>query len=321
MYNLNEYDTIIIAFSGGKDSTATLLHVYEQLTKEIGAPDPLANKVELWHHLIDGAPGSEAFMDWPITEQFCKEFADDWNIPLYFSWREGGFKQEMLRNNTMTAPVHWENPDGSIGSAGGNGPLITRRMFPQVGSINSGRWCSAKLKIDVMSAAINNQERFKGHKTLVVTGERAEESKSRANYNKFEKHRSNTKTRTVDHWRPIHDWTEKQVWDILQKHKVRVHPAYYLGWSRLSCMTCIFGNADQWASAKLLFPEQFEQIAQYEEEFKHTIKRKKSVRELAKEGKAYAGNAGLFKSHLYEDTFIDTWGIPSGAYGKSDGPT
>lgn len=318
--NLNEYDKIIIAFSGGKDSTACLLHVYEHLTKEVDSPDPLAGKVELWHHLIDGAPGSDPFMDWPITEDFCRKFADDWNIPLYFSWREGGFIKEMLRDNTMTAPVRWENPDGSIGTAGGKGPLKTRRQFPQVGSINSGRWCSAKLKIDVMSAAINNQERFKGKKTLVVTGERAEESKSRANYETFEKHRSNTKTRTVDHWRPIHDWTEKQVWEIMEKHRVRVHPAYYLGWSRLSCMTCIFGNADQWASAAMLFPEMVEKIAQYEEEFGYTIKRSKSVRELVENGQPYT-MAGPFEPHLYEDTFIDTWGLPRGAYGKSDGPS
>ena len=171
-----------------------------------------------------------------------------------------------------------------------------------------------------MSAAINNQERFKGKKTLIVTGERAEESKSRANYLKFENHRSNSMTRTVHHWRPIHDWTEKQIWAIMQKHSVRVHPAYYLGWSRLSCMTCIFGNADQWASAAMLFPEMVEKIAQYEEEFEFTIKRTTSVRELIENGQPYT-RAGPFKPHLYENTFIDTWGLPQGAYGKSEGPT
>jgi predicted phosphoadenosine phosphosulfate sulfurtransferase len=42
----NSYNNIVIAFSGGKDSLACLLHILEQ-----GADK---NKIELWHHLIDG---------------------------------------------------------------------------------------------------------------------------------------------------------------------------------------------------------------------------------------------------------------------------
>ena len=38
-------------------------------------------KIELWHHSIDGEPGSESFMDWPITESYCKNFAEAFNVP------------------------------------------------------------------------------------------------------------------------------------------------------------------------------------------------------------------------------------------------
>ena len=173
--NLDEYDTIIVAFSGGKDSTACFLHLLEC------GVDP--EKIELWHHLIDGAPGSDPFMDWPVTEKYCEIFAEAYKVPLYFSWREGGFKREMLRDEQSTGAVFWQNPNGTVSSSGGKGPKNTRKKFPQVSADLRVRWCSAYLKIDVMSAAINNQERFKGQKTLVVTGERAEESKSRSRYN------------------------------------------------------------------------------------------------------------------------------------------
>ena len=88
---LNQYDTIIVAFSGGKDSTACFLHLLD-----IGVPK---EKIELWHHSIDGEPGSEPFMDWPITESYCKNFADAFKVPIYFSWRHGGFKRELLKPN------------------------------------------------------------------------------------------------------------------------------------------------------------------------------------------------------------------------------
>jgi len=293
-------------------------------------------KIELWHHLIDGAPGSEPFMDWPVTEEYCRQFAAAFEVPIYFSWRDGGFEKEMLRDGEPTGKVFWENQDGSVSSSGGKGPDGTRRKFPQVSADLRVRWCSAYLKIDVMSAAINNQERFKGKKTLVVTGERAEESASRSKYKTFDNHRCHGNSRTVHHWRPIHDWKEKQVWGIIEKYDVWVHPAYWLGWSRLSCMTCIFGNADQWASAAHLYPEMVKKIVAYEEEFGTTIKRNKTVKQLVEEGAVYDS-----VSHMKGDWVLPAmqhgvkmhrsplltllrqqqgWKLPAGAYGDSAGP-
>lgn len=306
--NLDEYDTVIVAFSGGKDSTACFLHLLD-----LGVPK---DKIELWHHSIDGEPGSKPFMDWPITESYCKSFADAFNVPIYFSWRHGGFKRELLKENQMVAPVSWENPDGSIGTAGGKrGKIATRRKFPQVSPDLRVRWCSSVLKIDVMSIAVNNQERFKGQKTLVVTGERAEESSSRAKYALFENHRCNTLSRTVHHWRPIHSWTHNEVWSIIKKHLVKPHPAYLLGWGRLSCMTCIFGNADQWKMAHGLVPEMVEEIMRLEEEFGVTIKRDISIRELMKKSKKRTPQVDLRgrswnwdkNSPFYRSFFVFKW--------------
>ncbi len=66
------------------------------------------------------------------------------------------------------------NERRGIGEAG------TRRRFPQVSADLSVRWCSPYCKIDVAAAAINNQDRFLGRRTLVITGERAAESTARS---------------------------------------------------------------------------------------------------------------------------------------------
>ena len=327
--NLNDYDHIIVAFSGGKDSTACVLHLLEQ-----GA-DP--DKIELWHHLIDGREGS-TLMDWPVTEDYCRQFAAAMNMPIFFSWKEGGFEGEMLRENRRTKPNHFEQPvngDDNIiecGMAGGTrGTESTRRKFPQVSADLSVRWCSAYLKIGVCSAAINNQERFLNKKTLVVTGERAEESTARAKYKTFEPHQTDNRNgkriiRHVDHWRPIHTWVEYRVWEIIKRHNIEPHPAYLLGWGRLSCMSCIFGSSAQWASINKIAPDHIKTIADYEDEFGLTIHRTKSVLERIAEASPYDSIDPVITEMALDTTYtghiINTnWKLPAGAYGDSAGPT
>jgi tRNA(Ile)-lysidine synthase TilS/MesJ len=112
-----DYDYYIIAFSGGKDSTACFLHLLDLGIKK--------SKIELWHHLVDGKEGS-TLMDWPVTEDYCKKFAKAFDVPIFFSWKEGGFEREMLRRDQPTAQNHWEYPEDNLiecGLSGGKGPL------------------------------------------------------------------------------------------------------------------------------------------------------------------------------------------------------
>lgn len=322
---LKDYKTIIVFFSGGKDSVACVLHLLES-----GVP---ANKIELHHHCVDGREGSTLF-DWPVTEDYCRKFAKSFGIPIYFSWKTGGFEREMLRENALTAPIKFETPDGEIHSVGGTrGKLNTRRKFPQVTADLKTRWCSAYLKIDVGSALIRNQERFAdGNMYLAITGERAEESSSRARYKTFEPDRSDNRDgkrvkRHVDHWRPVHKWDEAKVWDILQRHGVVPHASYQLGWGRMSCMSCIFGSKNQWATISKFFPSNFDSIAIYESEFGFTIQRKLSIRELASLGTPYNCDPKwvlIADQEEYKEPIRVNpvnWLLPAGAFGESNGPT
>lgn len=330
------YDKYIVTFSGGKDSTACVLHLLDS-----GIPK---EKIELWHHEVDGR--EETFMDWEITPAYCRAFAKAFGLPIYFSWKEGGFKREMLRNNMPTAPVWFEVPQEEWASSrlpkkadssglfikvGGNGPLNTRLKFPQVSGDMKVRWCSSYLKIDIGSAAIRNQSRFNRRRVLVISGERGQESPKRALYKTHESDRADRRhgrsKRHVDRWRPIKDWTERHVWDIIEKHKVRVHPAYYLGYGRVSCKWCIFGNEDQFATSYYLSPWQGETIIGYEKGFGCTIKRKGSVQKLVSLGTPYKGVydsklAALSVSTDYsEPIFMSTWVLPLGAYRQNCGPS
>jgi len=188
--NYNGYDIVVVAFSGGKDSVSCFLNLLET-----GCP---ISKIELWHHDIDGH--GEDFMDWPITPDYCRAFAEAFNVPLYFSWKQGGFKGEMLRDNTATAGVSFEFPSPcatckNVKSCGGESKSLgTRKQFPQQSPDLNQRWCSAYLKIDVASKAIIHQERFIGKRVLFITGERAQESAARSQYAEREYHKTDARS-------------------------------------------------------------------------------------------------------------------------------
>jgi len=317
---LEEYDAIIASYSGGKDSLALVLRMLE-----LGVDD---GRLELWHQHIDGLR-NDGLMDWPCTDTYCRATADALDLPLRFQWKEGGFEQEMLRENSRTTGVYYEDINGEVQYCPPStcGKEATRRKFPQVSADLSVRWCSAYLKIDVAKRAINNDPRFKEGKILFLTGERREESTARSKYNEVEKHGCNNKKRRVDQWRIVIDWSESQVWDIIRRWKIQPHPAYRLGWGRVSCMACIFGDKDQWASVRSIAQRRFDKIAAYEQEFGCTIKRNESIIEQADKGTAFVEQApdwlirmAMTNEYGVDDVFTDNWELPVGAFKRCGGP-
>ena len=198
---------MIVAFSGGKDSIASLLAVLEAGV----SPD----RIDVYHHDVDGAGPS--FMDWPCTTAYCRAVTDALGVPLYLSWKEGGF-----------------------------------------------------------------------------------------------------------------GLSEAEVWEMLRRRGVVPAPAYRLGWSRLSCIACIFGNPDQWASMRYLATEWFERIAALEEGFGRTIQRSWGIRALADLGRPYQALidqpdlARLALQHAWDEpvrTRPEVWTLPAGAFGSGTGPS
>jgi 3'-phosphoadenosine 5'-phosphosulfate sulfotransferase (PAPS reductase)/FAD synthetase len=322
------YDHIIVAFSGGKDSLALVL-----LLLLLGVPK---DRIELWHHEVDGGEGegpggrTSTLMDWPCTPAYCAAVAQALGLKLYRSWKIGGFEMEMRKENAPTAGYLFERPDRSFERGGGPSDDGTRRMFPaKVGDLGK-RWCSAYLKIMVADIILRNEPRFHGARTLVLTGERGEESSKRDTYKVFQKHRADLRDgrvpRLIDQWRPVLRWPEPEVWKLIERFKINPHPAYHLGWGRVSCAACIFGSPNQWASIQAINPAQFDLIAAYEDDFGHTIDNHRSVREMAALGTPFPGmqarhiRAALSRTYD-EPVFVDPWTLPRGALlGDASGP-
>lgn len=314
------YQRCIVAFSGGKDSMALLLHLLE-----MGVP---RERIELHHHLVDGREGS-TLMDWPVTEGYCEAIARAFGVSLTYSWREGGIEKEMNRDGDATAAVFIPDGNGHR-KIGGEGPPGTRLKFPQVSADLSVRWCSGVSKIDCFARYLNNHPKFTEGRTLVLTGERAEESSARSKYRVFEPHKCDLRNgrkvkRHIDVWRAVHGWSEQKVWDIMKRWKVCAHPSYWLMWSRMSCRQCVFSGKNEWATIRQIAPVEFHRIASYERQFQVTIHRKLSVVEQADQGVPFpvdpywveVANSRTFNHPV----FMDTWVLPPGAFRHGCGPT
>ncbi len=321
---LEEYDLIIVLFSGGKDSTAC----YYKLL-ELGVPK---GKIELWHHDIDGGHPSRC-MDWRCTQSYVKSFADVEEVPLRVSYRVNGFFGELYRIGA-SEPIEWIDPGTGevmqcrlsrnylkclelkekctedmetalkqygyrmkfpaksgdlsrrwcsaylkiavadsvisnldrleqLGELGGK-----RLKFPAKGGTHQGRWCSGNLKTAVQDSVTSNLEKTKKDvKVLVVSGERRGESAGRAMYNEMEIHRTNAEKkarRIVHQWRPVIDYSEKDIWEVLKRHKANPHPCYRAGWNRCSCAMCIFSTPKLFAGIRDLYPEEYAALRQDE---------------------------------------------------------
>jgi len=316
--DLSIYDIFIVCLSGGKDSIAAYLRLLEAGVDK--------SKIELWHHKIDEE--NQPFMDWVFMENYTKAFAQAFDTPLYFSWLEGGFLGEMLKENSYSKPHFVETPEGLIKLERDNNrsKTGTRLKFPQQAASLMTRWCSSALKIDVGRRALNNQERFDGKNICFITGERREESPNRSKYNQLEPHpcdrRSGKKARRVDWWKNVLHFTEEQVWELLEKYKVTPPVPYRLGWGRSSCMTCIFNSPKIWSTISTYYPERAQLIAGYEQKFDCTISRSKiDVVSLSNGIEPFdiQDMEALVQSKIesyYLPVFTDNWTVPPGAFNK-----
>jgi len=312
---------VIVAFSGGKDSIAMVLHLFDM--------GVLPSQIELWHHLVDGK--GEDLWDWPCTESYCQAFADEFGLKILFSYREGGITREIYRDCELTQDILYQEELGGefkrAKSVYQKKYISTRKMFPAVSGSLETRWCSSTVKISVMSRAINNIARFKNANIVVCTGERREESEVRAKYVAMEPYRSNTRSRTAIQWRPVVSMEQDQVWEIIKRYKVQPHPAYELGWGRCSCQICIFSSPSAWASNNEISPDKIDRIEEIENDIGHTLRHENvkgkinpiPIKQYMKDGKSFLDPVLLEKwkdqilGEFTAPIIVEDWQKPAGA--------
>ena len=349
---LEMYDLVIVLISGGKDSIAC----YYKLL-ELGVPK---SKIEFWHHDIDGGHPSRT-MDWRCTANYIRSFAEAEQIPLRVSWRKNGFFGELYRIGTSEL-IEWVDPEtGEIYQCPTSKKYMEcqklkaaaisemenklaefgyRMKFPMKSGDLSRRWCSAYLKIMVADTVLRNMNSVAANltktrmdiKLLIVSGERRGESVGRSKYNEIEIHRTNAVSkhhRTVHQWRPVIDYSEKDIWEVLKRHKVNPHPCYRAGWNRCSCAMCIFSTPQLFAGIRELYPKEYALLCQDEKVLGFTLDNHCDLETYigSADSCVYHGDKEAIQSLLtgefpVESVYVkDKWKYPVGAFhGAAGGP-
>lgn len=214
--DLNSYDWILINTSAGKDSQTAIAEVLRQTD---AAGFDRARIVLVHADLGSTAAGND--YEWKGVAELAARQAAHY-----------GLRFELVARRQAD------------GSADTILDYTTRRgAWPS----STVRFCTSEFKRTPCRRVITQldreirTDRAQIVRVLQVFGFRAQESRARAKKAAFENDkRSSTKTRIVDNWLPIHDWTEEQVWADIKATGVEYHKAYDLGMPRLSCCFCIF---------------------------------------------------------------------------------
>ena len=102
------------------------------------------------------------------------------------------------------------------------------------------RWCCEKLK-----------EHRQEKNNIILSGVRRSESSRRAKYDY--KHKINGNTLVL----PLLDWTDRQIWDYIRKHKL-ILPKYYYppyNFTRIGCIGCPLASTRKRIREFQLFPK------------------------------------------------------------------
>lgn len=245
--NLHEWDLVIINSSGGKDSLIALWEVH-RLAIEQNYP---FSKIIVSHQDLGR-------MEWAGTKELVQKQADFFGFKAYYSKRRNkdGEEHDLL---------HYINRRGK---------------FPS----SKQRFCTSDFKRAPGNRVVTAVTKEMGDcRVLYVFGFRSQESPARSKKKPFVKNeRLTTRKRTVYDWLPIHDWSEKQVWDTIKKHKLPYHFAYDLGMPRLSCCFCIFAPFDALVVAGHANLKLLEEYAAVEEEIGHTFRQDLAIQDVLK---------------------------------------
>ncbi|WP_331726419.1 phosphoadenosine phosphosulfate reductase family protein [Streptomyces sp. NBC_00470] len=256
-------DWILLNSSGGKDSQAMASHICH-----------LADRLGLLHRVVV-VHADLGDVEWGGTRALAEDQARRLGVRFEVVHAEGGdlLARTVARFFKLKAKAEDE------ARAEGLDPAAAK-VAPAWPS-SSARWCTSDLKrgpIRKLMTRLVDELGGLGRPVRILNcmGQRAAESAPRAKLQPVEIDRpaSNGK-RHVTTWRPIHGWTDVEVWKEIACSGLPYHEAYDWGMSRLSCSFCVLGcEADVVLAARLRPTKAAEYVAvekQVGADFKHGL--------------------------------------------------
>lgn len=223
------YKTYIICYSGGKDSTATLLWALDNLPY---------NQLQ--------AVFCDTGAEWPETYKYLEYVEHHTGIAIN-RIKPGKPPLPPKRDGTPRPP---ESQATSLSNL-----CSLRQKWPTA----RARSCTTYLKFWPL--------RLYGYRfanPIMLEGTRREESKARAQYPQFQ-HSFNS---GLPVYRPIHHWSLQHVWDYLRTHHILPNPIYnYV--TRCGCWCCIMAPPTDIFNFCRIHPAIAQKTADLEQQIRH----------------------------------------------------
>ena len=219
-------ERIIVSVSGGKDSTAVCLHLFE-----LGYTKDQFDRVFMdtgWEH-----KSTYQYLD-ELEKTIGPIIRLKAAIPMKEEYRE---YIEYFENK-----IGFESP-------------FIRRVFKYTGFPSRViKWCTTELKIEVVKKYFDSLD----YSFINAVGIRREESQRRSAMSEWEYNNHFD----CDVWRPIIFWKEKQVIDIHHRFNLVPNNLYLNGSSRVGCYPCINSRKQE---IKNLSPDRIDLIRELEQ--------------------------------------------------------
>lgn len=121
------------------------------------------------------------------------------------------------------------------------------------------RFCTQELKIFPIMEQVYMPLLESGRHIVSWQGIRRQESPARAKMDEYEE---TPEGYTI--YRPLLDWTARDVFDFHKEHNVKPNPLYSLGMGRVGCMPCINANKPELFEISRRFPEIIDRVEKME---------------------------------------------------------
>jgi 3'-phosphoadenosine 5'-phosphosulfate sulfotransferase (PAPS reductase)/FAD synthetase len=219
-------EKIIVSVSGGKDSTAVCLHLFE-----LGYTKDQFDRV---------------FMDTGWEHKDTYKYLDELEKTIG--------KIIRIKADVKVRPEHKEYVDYFENKLGFESQFV-RRVFLYTGFPRRNvKWCTKDLKVTPIKKYFDQLD----YDFINAVGIRKEESPRRSKMTEWEYN----DYFDCDVWRPIIDWTEQEVIDIHHRFGLTPNRLYLNGSNRVGCYPCINSRKKE---IKRLPPERIALIKELED--------------------------------------------------------
>lgn len=254
----------LVSVSGGKDSTALLLLALERGANPQAVFADTGNEHPLTYEYLDYLRQALGMEIRTVKADFTRLMAGKRKF-IAEKWGAAGVPQSRIDR-----AVELMHPTGN--------PFLDLCLWKGRFPSTMARFCTEELKVIPITEQVVLPLIKAGEEVWSWQGVRADESLARRDLAVVE---STDPGITV--YRPILDWTVKDVFRYADAHGIKPNPLYLQGMRRVGCMPCINCSKDEMLAISKRFPEEVARIREWEQLVSEASKRGSSTFFVASE--------------------------------------